>query len=187
MSVLTALVFPALLFAGEDYALRETFESDQPAWEPYGSGCETRVVKDDGLKKNVLVARFDNSSPKEWCNKGAYWKCKPPLSWDQFDYCYFKFKISRSVGKVGCLVHDKAGHWWQCVQFEPFKLNEWQRWLGKKMNFTFAWNDDPAVTRGDKSSEIIELFIFAQTPEVNTGAIYDLTLSDVILSHDVSE
>jgi len=158
-------------------------------WLAYGNGCQIKVAKDEALKQDVLGATFDDSSIETWANKGARIKIEGGLTWDEFNYLSFRYKVNPAVGTVGCLLHDKNGNWWGSLRGDPtnvdgggIKVNEWVNLAFKKSSFVFKWNDDVSITSGEMNAEIVEMFIFAGLSHVNEGEQYKLQIADVAFS-----
>lgn len=148
-------------------------------WQAYGAGCVLEANTDQPHGgRQALRARFDDVSDAPWANKGARVELKPAVPWASARYLVLHYRVDRPVSAIGCLLHDRAGNWWRVARAEPV-IGQWAPMAMASGTFGYGWNDDPNLPPGTKDSEIVELFLFAATPGVNTGARYGLELDDV--------
>ncbi len=157
------------------------FESGTPGgWQAYGEGCTLAVTAESAHGgTHALCARFDDTSTAAWANKGARIELPPGLAWGSFGYVLLHYRLDHAAQAVGFLLHDRGGNWWRAASPTPV-LGQWAPAAVSKAAFAFAWNDDPNQPPGSKDAEIGELFVFANTEAVNSGARYTLSLDDVV-------
>ena len=190
-TALVAVVAPAWAAdapAPQAAAWSDDFERGQPGgWQAYGPGCNLEVTTETAHSgKYALRARFDDTSTALWANKGARIEIKPGLAWSRFRYLFVYYHLDRSATAVGYLLHDRAGNWWRATTDAP-AVGQWTPAAVSARAFTFAWNDDPNMPPGAKDAEIAELFLFATTEKVNTGARYAFTVDDVAFCNALPE
>ena len=161
-------------------AWSDDFERGDPgAWQAYGPGCALDVTTETAHSgKYALRARFGDDSGAAWANKGARIEIKPALSWTRFRYLFLYYHLDHAATAVGFLLHDRAGNWWRAASDSPV-VGKWAPAAVSARAFAFAWNDDPNMPPGTKDAEITELFLFATTEKVNTGAKYVFTVDDI--------
>jgi hypothetical protein len=148
-------------------------------WQAYGEGCTLEVSAGAAHGGTyALRARFDDASGAAWANKGARLEMPPGLSWADFRYVLLYYHLDHAAQAIGVLLHDRAGNWWRAASPGP-ALGQWAPAAVSKAAFAYAWNDDPNQPPGSKDGEISELFLFANTEAVNSGARYTLGLDDI--------
>jgi hypothetical protein len=149
-------------------------------WQAYGAGCTLEVSTEAPHGGTyALRARFDDTSAVAWANKGARIEIKPGFAWGGFRYLLLHYRLDHPAQAIGCLLHDRAGNWWRGSASGSPVLAQWAPAAMGADAFVFAWNDDPNMPPGAKDAEIVEVFLFATTATVNSGARYTLGLDDI--------
>jgi len=173
--------------SGADAVWRSDFSGGKKGlWRPYGEGTSLAIVMDAEQNQNVLEATFRNAGSAV-PSMGMHVKIDDGISWEDFQYLSFRYKVHPSAGMIGCLMRDTQGNWWKAVRGDPGNVNEWQAILVNawadlafnKSSFVFQWNDDKTVTNGKKDAKIVELYIFAGAPPSKAEGPFRLLLSDI--------
>jgi len=154
-------------------------------WEAYGTGTQIELTNDAIRGKGVLSAVFDDTSSVEWCNSGAKVRFDKGISWKNFKYVYCHYKVNPSITSLGFLLHDSSGSWWLAFQARDLVTDNWQFAGVQATQFKFGYNDNPAITAGNKNALIVEMIVYAGTAAVNTGTKYTFMLDDVVLGNSL--
>lgn len=150
---------------------------------PYGEGTNIEITKETEFGKYALEATFDDKSSVAWCNKGVSIQFEKGMSWDDFNYIYFNYKIKPGTQFIGCYIFDEAGNYWHTTQSQGLVSDKWGFNGTKKDFFQFSYNStDSKIKNAKKESKISGIIIYFSTLEVNTGTKYTVFLDNVTFS-----
>ena len=149
-------------------------------WVGYGGDSVCQIVQEPTAHKNALLTTFSDTSPDAWAHRGIRIDLKEGISRNAFKYLHFEYRIDRPAKSFGCFLQDEENNMWR-VFFGPVRTGKWARIAVKESDFRFGWGEKPP---GNRAAKIVRLYLFVETPEVNTGAQFTLFVDNVTLSKD---
>ena len=149
-------------------------------WAGYGGDSVCKIVKESTGNRNTLKATFTDTSSDAWAHRGVRIDFTKSISRDAFKYIYFDYKIDRPVKTIGYFLQDEENNMWR-VFSEPVVTKRWARSVVKESSFKFGWGQKPP---GNRTSKIVRLYLFVETPQVNTGTQFTLLVDNVTLSKE---
>jgi hypothetical protein len=162
----------------------ETFRDGRiGGWVGYGGDSVCKIVKESTAKQNALMATFTDASSDAWAHRGLRIDFKKSISRDAFKYIHFDYRIDRPVKAIGYFLQDEENNMWR-VFSGSVVAGRWARSVVKESAFKFGWGKKPP---GNRASKIVRLYLFVETPNVNTGTQFRLFVDNVTLSKDAPE
>ena len=147
-------------------------------WVGYGGNSVCKIARDTTANKTALLTTFSDASPDTHAHRGIRVNFKTPISRDAFRFIHFDYKIDRPVKTFGCFLQDEENNMWR-VFFGPVITGKWSRGVVREPAFKFGWGKKPP---GNRASKIVRLYLFVETPAVNTGTRFRLLVDNVTLS-----
>ena len=148
------------------------------AWVGYGGDSVCRIAREPTAQKNALLTTFSDASPDAWAHRGIRIDFKQGISRDAFQYIHWDYKLNRPAKAIGCFLQDEDNNIWRALSRRVI-TGTWVRHVIKESAFRFGWGQKPP---GNREAKIIRLYVFAETPQVNTGARFRLFVDNVTLS-----
>jgi hypothetical protein len=149
-------------------------------WVGYGGDSVCKIAKDPAADKNVLMTTFSDASADAWAHRGVRIEFKEAISRDALKYIQFDYKIDRPAKTFGYFLQDEEDNMWRVFSGAVI-TGKWARSVVKESAFKFGWGKKPP---GNRASKIVRLYLFVETPKVNTGTQFTLFVDNVTLSVD---
>ncbi len=173
------VALPCQSFGQDEDVWRKSFRDGEiGGWVGYGGDSVCKIAKEITDDQNALMTTFSDKSPDAWAHRGIRIDFKEAVSRDAFKYIHFDYKIDRPVKAIGYFLQDEENNMWR-VFSGPVITGKWTRSVVRESTFKFGWGKKPP---GDRASKIVRLYLFVETPKVNTGTRYTLFVDNVTLS-----
>ena len=170
---------PGLSYGQTQDAWKSSFrEGKVGGWVGYGGDSVCRIAREPTAKKNALLTTFSDASPDPHAHRGIRIDFKKPISRNAFRFIHFDYKLDRQVKTLGCFLQDEENNIWR-VFFGPAITGKWTRSVVRESSFKFGWGEKPP---GNRASKIVRLYLFVETPKVNTRSRFRLFFDNVTLS-----
>ena len=181
-AVLLCVGLPCVSHGQDDpNAWRETYRDGKIGGRVgYGGDSVCKISKEPAADKNVLMTTFSDASPDAWAHRGVRIDFKKAVSRDAFQYIHFDYKLDRPVKAIGYFIQDDENNMWR-VFSGPVITEKWSRSVVRESAFKFGWGKKPP---GNSASKIVRLYLFVETPNVNTGTQFTLFVDNVALSKE---
>ncbi len=129
--------------------------------------------------------RFDDSAPdSEWFHKGVKVTLPEPVSWDDFNFLSFDYRMEPGFVTVGVYVRDANQVWHEAFQSRDLVTGKWANVIFEKEAFhTGEFNRTPDLPPEAKSSAPIEeVFLYFGNIEANRGRSYQVAVRNLTFS-----
>ena len=170
---------PCLSYAQEGDIWKKGFRDGKiGGWVGYGGNSVCKIAKETAANQNVLMTTFSDSSQAAHAHRGIRIRFKKAVSRQALKYLHFDYKIDRPVKAIGYFLEDEENNMWRVFSGSVI-TGRWARSVVKESAFKFGWGKKPP---GNRASKIVGLYLFVETPKVNTNTRFTLHVDNVTLS-----